>query len=133
MSILYDGAQYADQIETDLYNNILGGVNFNGDKFYYENRICTTKAFDRKEWYGTACCPPNLTRTILQVGGYIYNTSSNAIYVNQYITNDATFSFGDHADTNVKISSNLPYGHNGEITVTPKATGTFDVYLRMPS
>lgn len=49
MSTIYNGSQYADQIETDLYNNILGCVNFDGNAFYYENRLATVDAFQRKE------------------------------------------------------------------------------------
>ena len=48
MSTLYDGSQYADQIETDLYNNVLGCINFDGNKFYYQNRINTLGAYDRE-------------------------------------------------------------------------------------
>lgn len=132
MSTLYEGSKYADQVETDLYNNILGCVNFAGDKFYYENRLCTTKAFDRSTWFGTACCPPNFTRTILQVGGYIYNTTSNAIYVNQYVSNKANFSFGNNK-VNIDMKSGFPYDTTGEIKITPDSTGNFDVYLRNPN
>ena len=132
MSILYDGSQYADQIETDLYNNILGCINFDGNRFYYENRTCTSYAFQRSEWFGTACCPPNFTRTILQVGGYIYNTSNTDIYVNQYISNKANFEVGDNK-VEVDMTSGFPYDSTGSITIKPTTAGTFDVQLRKPA
>lgn len=132
MSTLYDGAKYADQIETDLYNNVLGCINFEGHKFYYENRLCTSGAFDRNDWYGTACCPPNFTRTILQLGGYIYNTTSNDVYINQFISNTANFAVGDN-NLNIKMKSGFPYDTTGYINIAPEKEGTFNVHLRKPS
>ncbi|MDO5328947.1 MAG: glycoside hydrolase family 127 protein [Coriobacteriia bacterium] len=132
MSTLYDGSKYADQIETDLYNNVLGCVNFEGNKFYYQNHICDKDAFDRSSWFGTACCPPNFTRTILQVGGYIYNTSDDEIFVNQYISNNAKFDVGGNK-VNINMKSTFPYKSNGEITITPEKSGKFNVNLRKPS
>lgn len=132
MSTLYDGAKYADQIETDLYNNVLGHINFDGNKFYYQNRMATTNAYDRSQWYGTACCPPNFTRTILQLGGYIYNTTSNDIFINQYISNKANFLVGDNY-ANINMNSGFPYDSKGQITVKPQTAGTFNVHLRKPS
>ena len=132
MSTIYDGSQYADQIETDLYNNILGCVNFDGNAFYYENRLATVDAFQRKEWYGTACCPPNFMRTILQVGGYIYNTTSSDVFINQYISNTGNFEIGSNK-VNINMKSNFPYQGNGTIVVKPAETATFGVQLRKPS
>lgn len=132
MSTIYDGSQYADQIETDLYNNILGCVNFDGNAFYYENRLATVDAFQRKQWFGTACCPPNFMRTILQVGDYIYNTTNDNVFINQYISNTANFEFGDNK-LNVNIKSNFPYKGNGTITFVPEKAGTFGVELRKPA
>lgn len=132
MSLLYDGSQFADQIETDLYNNILGCVNFDGNRFYYENRLCTSYAFQRSEWFGTACCPPNFTRTILQVGGYIYNASDTNIYVNQYISNKANFEVGTNKVA-IDMQSELPYGSTGSITIKPTTDASFNVKLRKPA
>lgn len=133
MSTLYDGSKYADQIETDLYNNVLGCVNFDGNKFYYQNKINSLNGFDRSDWFGTACCPPNFTRTVLQAGGYVYNTTSNDVYVNQYITNKGKFNLNSSKTACLVMKSDFPYSSTGIITVTPESKGTFNIHLRKPS
>ncbi len=129
MSKLYAGSAFADQIETDIYNAVLGCVNLDGDKFYYHNALAGEEL--RNAWYGTACCPPNLTRTVLSFGGYIYNYNKDSLYINQYISNSATVPFGNTIVT-VNMTSNMPWQGDGSVELKMTKDTEFALYLRMP-
>ena len=130
MSKLYVNSAYADQIETDLYNAVLGCVNLDGDKFYYHNSLAGSDM--RNAWYGTACCPPNLTRTILSLGGYIYNYKSDALYVNQYIANKASVQLAG-GEVSITMQSEMPGSGKGSIALHMEKNSEFTLYLRMPA
>ena len=131
MSKLYTSSSYADVIETDIYNAVLGCVNLDGDRFYYVNALRSYAGELRNEWYGTACCPPNLTRTIISLGGYIYNKTNDSVYVNQYITNDAEINIGGK-NVAVKMTSEMPWNGNVSIELSMTEDTDLDLYLRMP-
>lgn len=42
MNLLYGDADYVKTMETALYNSVISGVNFNGDKFFYQNPMSST-------------------------------------------------------------------------------------------
>ncbi|MBQ8214660.1 MAG: glycoside hydrolase family 127 protein [Clostridia bacterium] len=130
MSTIYAGSAFADHIETDIYNAVLGCVNLDGNEFYYVNSLDSSAV--RNAWFGTACCPPNLTRTVLSIGGYIYNYSADALYFNQYIANNATVPFGSK-NVSVNMTSEMPWKGNGSITLDLEGTMTFKLCLRMPA
>jgi len=130
MSELYSGSAFADVVENDLYNTVLGCVNFDGNRFYYDNSLATDE--QRAEWFGTACCPPNLARTVLSVGGYIYNVGASSLYVNQYISNDADVTLSSKA-VGVNMVSGMPKDGKVSITLSMADPAEFAIYLRMPS
>lgn len=131
MSKIYTSSSYADMVETDLYNAVLGCVNLDGDRFYYVNALRSYGGELRNEWYGTACCPPNLTRTILSLGGYIYNKTADSIYINQYITNTASINVGGK-DVHIQMNSAMPWDGNVSIKLSTSEDSEVNLYLRMP-
>ena len=130
MSTLYAGSQFADQIETDLYNAILGCISLDGKSFFYTNYLSTLS--QRSEWYDTACCPPNLSRTLLSIGGYIYNVGQNSLYIDQYISNNADIEIGENA-LGISMTSGFPTDDKVTLEITSEAPATFTMYLRVPS
>ena len=69
-------AEYADVMELALYNGVLSGMALDGKSFFYVNPLevlpeaChkDERKFHvkpiRQKWFGCACCPPNLARTV---------------------------------------------------------------------
>jgi DUF1680 family protein len=51
-----------------------------GKAFTYVNQHASsdTDLSERHEWFDCACCPPNVTRTLAILGGYIWTFSANA-------------------------------------------------------
>jgi DUF1680 family protein len=138
--------RYADVIERALYNGILSGVSLDGKGYFYANPLASmgpppgTKAggtaggghtSSRVEWFGCACCPPNLARLLASLGQYVYSTSARAAYVHLYAGGEATL---DVAGTTVHLTQKTDYPWDGEVrfVVAPAQTARFDLMLRIP-
>ena len=127
-------AKYLDVAELSLFNNALAGISLSGDRFFYVNPLevdADESTVNRSEWFGCACCPPNISRLILQVPGYMYACSDNDIYVTLYASNETSIKLGK---CNVGISQTTDYPYDGRIrlTVSPDRSKTFSVRLRIP-
>ncbi len=89
---LRNDARYADIMERCLYNGILSGVGLDGEGYFYVNplsaipSVCDTNAayrsvkYRRQPWYGCACCPPNLARTVSSIGQHAYHVDGDTLY-----------------------------------------------------
>lgn len=62
-------------MELCFYNSVLGGMSCNGKKFAYENALasCENDPCKREEWFTCACCPPNVSRLLASIGGYMWD------------------------------------------------------------
>ncbi|MBX3113050.1 MAG: glycoside hydrolase family 127 protein [Fimbriimonadaceae bacterium] len=127
---LHAESKYADVMETALYNGTLAGINLAGDKYFYVNPLASHGTHHRQEWFGCACCPPNLARLIGQVGGLAYGASSSAIYVNLFINGSVQVREAG-MDTDLQVKTNYPWDGKVEITVK-KVVKSFDLKLRQP-
>jgi DUF1680 family protein len=133
-------AKYVDVAEVALYNNVLAGVNIEGNRFFYVNVLEADgkKAFNhgragRSPWFSTACCPSNMARLIPQVPGMIYSHTDNDIYCGLYASSvtDIPLNSG-----NVKMTqeTNYPFDGKIDIEVNPETDGSeFILWLRIPT
>jgi len=131
MNRLSGDAKYADVLERSLYNAALDGISLSGDRFFYGNPLASPGDVTRKEWFGTACCPSNISRLLASLGGYIYGVSSNAIWVNLYIQDTATIAMGSNT---VGITQHTRYPWNGavQLQVSPEKEASFELHIRIP-
>jgi uncharacterized protein len=131
---LYSGdAKYIDVLERSLYNGALAGVQLTGNLFFYVNPLASMGMHHRRPWYGTACCPSNVSRLMPSVGGYVYSTSANALWINLYVGSETEVQLGPHK---VKFAQQTNYPWSGEVQlkVTPDSTkADFEVKLRIPA
>jgi DUF1680 family protein len=85
-------ARYADVLELVLYNALLSGVSLDGTRFFYTNTLRQLDTMPvplrwsrtRQEWISSYCCPPNVARTVAEVGGYAYGWSDRGVWVHLY-------------------------------------------------
>jgi DUF1680 family protein len=93
MLLVSGAARYADVLEQALYNSVLSGVSLDGNRYFYTNPLRATKDFPyalrwsggREEYISLSnCCPPNLARTLAEVGAYAYCSNEEGVYVNLY-------------------------------------------------
>ena len=92
---------YADVMEQALYNTVLGGMNYEGNRFFYVNplesvpKVCKENPQRyhvkpiRQKWFACACCPPNIARLIGGLWEYIYTASEDRVNVHLYIAGQA--------------------------------------------
>ncbi len=132
MNMLKGDAKYTDILERALYNGLLSGVSLSGDRFFYVNPLESEGKHHRKEWYGTACCPSQISRFLPSIGSYIYATSQNNIWVNLFIGSETDFEI-DSKKIGIKQVTNYPWDGKIEINISPeKKSQKFGVKLRIP-
>jgi DUF1680 family protein len=138
MFLLTGEARYMDVFERTLYNGFPSGVSLAGDRFFYPNPLeYDGKAVNnhghagRAPWFGCACCPPNVLRTLAALTGYFYAVRDDRLYVNLYAQSEARATVLGRA---VKLSQSTDYPWSGviKLTVAPVQPSTFALCLRIP-
>lgn len=127
-------AQYADVMERALYNGILSGVDLTGTKFFYENPLASEGKHHRQEWFGCACCPPNVARLLASLGSYLYSAAPDALYVHLYVAGSAVLDLGCGTVGRANLHAETTYPWNGDVklTVRVQEPSKFDLFLRIP-
>ena len=123
--------KYADLIELLMYNAMMVGQSIDGIEYTYANPLVSQGKDKRSKWFRCACCPPNLARTIISIGKYIYSTSENGIWIHQYIGNNANIDLGSNT---IKISqkSGFPWKGDVKILLNLSKSQKFSIFLRIP-
>lgn len=115
--------KYADVMERALYNGILSGMALDGKSFFYVNPLESLpeachkdeRKFHvkpvRQKWFGCACCPPNLARTVSSVASYAYTENDTTLFVHLYMG-------GTVEEEKVKASITSEFPWDGHVSVT---------------
>lgn len=144
MAQLTRDASYMDTAERALYNTVLSGIAQDGKSFFYVNPLevwpdnCMERTSKehvkpvRQTWFGVACCPPNIARTLASMGQYIYFTGGDTLYVNLYISNRAE---SELAKGRVRIEMESDLTNSGHIEIRAVRDGGeqgYSLALRIP-
>lgn len=135
--------EYADILEKELYNSTISGVSLDGEHFFYVNPLEVSQEaskkdpgkshvmYERQNWFGCACCPPNLARLIASVDQYIYTVDheKQTLYSHQFIANKAEF---DHEIT-IEQKNNFPWYGDIKYTIDNPQQKKFKFAFRIPS
>ena len=134
-------AKYIDVMERGMYNNALSGVALSGDHYFYVNRLASAGDGRDRRWQRASleCCPPNLVRFLASMPGYMYAQGSpdrarggpGAIYVNLFVTSDATFAVAGQRLT-LSVESQMPWGGRTTITMSAPEAVNVPVKVRIP-
>lgn len=136
-------SDYADVMERALYNGVLSGISLDGRKYFYVNPLEVIPDVvenrhdyqhiqgERQQWFGCACCPPNIARLITSLGQYIYSRNQAEVYVHLYIGSEVRLNIGNQK---VLLTQKTNYPWNGEInfSVNPEEPAVFTIALRIP-
>ncbi|MDD3039162.1 beta-L-arabinofuranosidase domain-containing protein [Bacteroides sp.] len=133
-------AKYIDVAEVALYNNVLAGVNIEGNKFFYVNPLEAngTKGFNqgrkgRSPWFDCACCPSNIARLIPQISGMMYAHTRDEIYCTLYAGTSTTVPLSA-GKVNIKQETNYPFDESVHFEVAPEHDSqSFTIYFRIPT
>ncbi len=124
-------AKYLDVMERTLYNAAADGVALSGDLFFYPNPLASDGRHHRRPWFGCACCPSNICRFLPSMPGYIYSYRENEIFVNLYVTSQATIEI-DNNEINIRQESQYPWNGDVAMTLEPQKSRKFTLSLRIP-
>lgn len=131
MFLLHGESKYYDVLERTLYNGLLSGVSLQGDGFFYPNPLESAGGYERKAWFGCACCPSNICRFIPSVPGYVYAVNGNDLYVNLYMPNTLTQKVNGK-DVVLRQETGYPWNGDVQITIDKNSAKTFSLKLRIP-
>lgn len=129
LNLAYHDAKYADLYEETMYNALLGATDLEGKTFYYTNPLIGGR---RTPWHACPCCVGNIPRTLLMIPTWTYVKGKDGIYVNLFI--GSTINVERVAGTDVQMVQKTDYPWDGKvaITVNPKESRKFSVYVRVP-
>ncbi|WP_084830280.1 glycoside hydrolase family 127 protein [Demequina rhizosphaerae] len=126
-------ARHADAMERTLLNGIAAGVSTDGLRFFYSNPLQLRTGHDgtsedspseRLDWYGCACCPPNLARLVSSLGAYVATGTESRARLHLYAA--GTVRLGA---TTLRVRTDYPWDGRVEIDV---AGPLEELALRLP-
>ncbi len=128
MFLLEGQADPADVLERVLYNAVLHGISLDGTNSYYQNPLSDAGHPRYNSW---VCCPPNLSRTVFQVGRYAYAAGGHDVFFNLYVAGTVRASLED-GPVVLKVGTGYPWEGKVRITVAPGPARRFAINLRRP-
>jgi uncharacterized protein len=129
--LLHGESKYMDVFERVLYNGLLSGVALSGDRFFYQNPLESAGGYGRSPWFEVACCPPNMTRFLPSLPGYVYATKDDLVYVNLYIGGRGQVRL---AGRPIVVTQETRYPWDGAVKLSLGlgVPGPFELALRIP-
>lgn len=136
--LLHGESKYYDVLERTLYNGLLSGVSLEGNGFFYPNPLESAGGYERKPWFGCACCPSNICRFIPSLPGYVYAVKDRNVYVNLFLSNSAELKV---AGKDVCLSQTTDYPWRGDnsafrsditLRIDKNKAGKFALKIRIP-
>ena len=131
---------YADTMERALYNTCLAGMSLDMQRFFYVNPLSVdpqaSSRDDRKhhvlpvrpQWFGCACCPPNLARLLSSLALYAYSVKGRALNVHLYLQGEFDIDLRGE-QVSVKVSTEYP--RDGRVHLALSG-GDYDLNLHLP-
>ncbi|MFT4007654.1 MAG: glycoside hydrolase family 127 protein, partial [Lacrimispora sp.] len=143
MADIKKDAGYMDAVELALYNTVLSGIAMDGKSFFYVNPLevwpdnCMDRTSKehvkpiRQKWFGVACCPPNIARTLASLGQYLYFLDEDTWYVNLYVSSEAEAALKG-VPFIMKIESQSPWKGEVRLTLSGRESVEASMAFRMP-
>ncbi|HYJ38459.1 MAG TPA: beta-L-arabinofuranosidase domain-containing protein, partial [Chitinophagaceae bacterium] len=138
MFMLHGDSKYIDVLEKSLYNGLISGVGMDGKSFFYTNAMQIKNSYrhgdmegERSGWFPCSCCPTNVARLIPSVPGYVYAQRDNDVYVNLFVSGDASLMI-NNKPVQITQRNNYPWEGNLKLNVAPKSPLAFNLLVRIP-
>ena len=137
-------AKYIEVMERAMYNTLLSGVAMDGRSFFYVNPLevwpdnCLPRTSMehvkpvRQKWFGVACCPPNIARTLASLGEYLYFRDEDTLWVNMFVSSETKAQLND-TEIQLKVSTEFPYTGKAVLNVSSEEGKPFRLAVRIPS
>ena len=132
MFLLERQAESADVLERVLYNAVLHGISLSGTNTYYCNPLRDRDHLRDNSW---VCCPPNLSRTLLQVGRYAYARGQTGarpdLYVNLFVGGTVRVPF-PAGEVTLRVETDYPWDGRVTFRVATPTPIAFALHIRKP-
>ena len=135
--------EYAEVMERTLYNTIISGMALDGKHFFYVNPLEVNPLASssdpgkshvkatRPSWFGCACCPPNIARTLTSLNKYVSTSYENNLYLHLFMDVEGTVKVGGQS---IDLSQKVNMKEQGVVEITIKnVKEPLTIYLRLPS
>ena len=120
-------ARFADQLERALYNGFLSGISLDGQRYFYVNPLQSPGGIERHEWFGCACCPPNVMRQIASVQHFAATWDEGGVQIHQYLPGTIRAARPDGSRLQLEVKTRFPWDGRVEISVVEAQRGMADV------
>ncbi|MDX1521186.1 MAG: glycoside hydrolase family 127 protein, partial [Anaerolineae bacterium] len=132
MLLVTGEARFADLMERTLYNGFLSGLAADGLHFFYMNPLLSRGGYARREWYGVACCPPNIMRLLASLGHYLVTADPTGLQIHLYNNCAITTELASGQTVGLRLETDYPW--QGQIKLTVQETGrsAWALRLRVP-
>lgn len=145
MAQITKDAKYVDVLEKALYNTVLAGIALDGKSFFYVNPLevwpvtCIDRTSKehvkpiRQKWFGVACCPPNIARTLASLGQYIYSweKEDRELYINLFVSGDTVVDTED-GELKIKAETKFPWEMHATYAIETTAKAPVKIKIRVP-
>ena len=133
MLVITGEARYAELLERSLYNGFLSGISLDGQRYFYVNPLLSRGGIERPEWYGCACCPPNVMRQIAMLAHYVATTNNDGLQIHQYISTTVEANLHDRCPVRVSLETDYPWVGQVNLTIEETDGSAWELALRIPS
>lgn len=132
--------RHLDWIELAMHNAVLAGVSLEGTDYFYTNPLRVTDpppvklrwSRQREPFVVSYCCPPNVVRTVAQLGGYAYGVTAGAVAVNLYGANELDTTL-DGQPLRIAQETSFPWSGDVTLRVDEAPSQEWTLRLRQPS
>lgn len=137
-------ASYSDILERCLYNTVISGVALDGKHFFYVNPLEVQPKASQKDpgkshvkatrpsWFGCACCPPNIARTLTSLDQYIYTQKEDMLLINLFMDNQGEIIL-ENGLLHINQETTMPYAGNVKIELNSEKINGIHLGIRIPS
>lgn len=135
--------EYADMMERTLYNNALAGMARDGTKFFCVNPLEVRPAEARRRydhhhvktqrvpWFGCACCPPNIARTLASLAHYTHSVQPDGIALHLYTECQIRLQ-REEVPVVLEVATDYPWDGRIRLRLNPRRPVSFVLRLRLP-
>ena len=131
MNELTADAQYMDEFERALYNNVLTGISLSGDRYTYQNPL-NAHRHERWQWHPCPCCPPMFLKIMAAMPGFIYAYGNHQIFVNLFVGSQAHITLNSKNRIEIHQETRYPYQGKVSLNINPEKETLFSLHVRIP-
>jgi uncharacterized protein len=110
-------------------------MSLDGKAFTYVNQLASSPSHpsSREEWFECACCPPNMTRVLGYLGGYLWShkvISPHSASINVHLYTSASLKFSV-AGREIQLTQSTDWPWSGDVAFEINGSTDVDVTVRL--